>query len=128
MFFTIFLNGALGLAMYIVLLYCIGDPNAAIASPTGYPFIEIFYNATQSNAGTTVMACIIIALIIFATFGFVASASRQLWAFARDKGVPFSDTIATVSIPSLDVSGYILGLNQLLRSTAASRFLFTPLP
>lgn len=83
MFFTIFLNGALGFAMMMVILFCIGNVDDALKTPTGYPFIEIFRNATQSNAGATAMASILIALIIFATFGYVASASRQLWAFAR---------------------------------------------
>lgn len=84
MFFTIFLNGALGFAMMISILYCIGDVDNALSTPTGWPFIEIFRNATQSNAGATAMTSILIAMIIFATFGYVASASRQLWAFARE--------------------------------------------
>ncbi|KAF2471005.1 putative amino acid permease [Lindgomyces ingoldianus] len=96
MFFTIFLNGALGFAMIIAILFCIGDVDNALATPTGYPFIEIFRNATQSTAGATAMTSILIALIIFATFGYVASASRQLWAFARDQGLPFSNVIAKV--------------------------------
>jgi choline transport protein len=83
MFFTIFLNGALGLSMMISILFCIGNVDDALATPTGYPFIEIFHNATQSNTGATAMASILVAMIVFATFGFLASASRQMWAFAR---------------------------------------------
>jgi amino acid transporter len=115
MFFTIFLNGALGFAMILAILFCIGDVNNAMSTPTGYPFIEIFKNATQSKTGATAMTSILISMIIFATFGYVASASRQLWAFARefllvnnqfhetdsmvgDMGLPFSDHIARVSV------------------------------
>lgn len=97
MFFTIFLNGALGFTMVMVVLFCIGDVESALGSPTGYPFIEIFRNATQSKAGATAMTSILIAMIIFATFGYLASASRQLWAFARDQGLPFSNIIARAS-------------------------------
>ncbi|KAF1974223.1 amino acid transporter, partial [Bimuria novae-zelandiae CBS 107.79] len=100
MFFTIFLNGALGFAMMVSILFCIGDVEKALATSTGYRFIEIFRSATQSNAGATVMTSILIALIIFATFGYVASASRQLWAFARDRGLPLSDVLAKVEPPS----------------------------
>ena len=96
MFFTLFLNGALGFAAFVALLFSIGDIDSALHSPTGYPFIEIFYGATKSRAGTTVMTSVIIVLIICATFGYVASSSRQLWAFARDRGVPFSGTLAKV--------------------------------
>jgi choline transport protein len=39
----------------------------------------------------------LITLVICATFGFLASASRQTWAFARDKGLPFSDFLSYVS-------------------------------
>lgn len=96
MFFTIFLNGALGLGSYIALLFSIGDIDAALATPTGWPFIEIFYNATNSKAGTTAMTSVLIVLIICATFGYVAAASRQMWAFARDRGVPFHSYLAKV--------------------------------
>ena len=43
MFFTILVNGALGFGSIIALLYSIGDVEAALESPTGWPFIEIFY-------------------------------------------------------------------------------------
>jgi choline transport protein len=96
MFFTIFINGALGFAMYIVILFCFGNPTETLDTPTGWPFIQIFYNSTQSKAGATAMTSILIAMYIFATFGFLASASRQAWAFARDNGLPFSDIFKRV--------------------------------
>lgn len=96
MFFTIFVNGALGFGSIIALLYSIGDVDAALSSPTGWPFIEIFYQATQSKGGATAMTSVLIVLIVCATFGYVASASRQLWAFARDRGVPGWQLISKV--------------------------------
>lgn len=96
MFFTIFLNGALGFAAFVALLFSIGDVETALSSPTGYPFIQIFYGATKSKAAATVMTSVIVVLAICATIGYVASSSRQLWAFARDRGVPFSSTFAKV--------------------------------
>ncbi|EMC93957.1 hypothetical protein BAUCODRAFT_216276 [Baudoinia panamericana UAMH 10762] len=95
MFFTIFINGALGFATYIFILYCFGDPEDVL---TNYPmpFIGIFYNALQSKAGTTALTSLLIAMYIFATFGFVASASRQAWAFSRDHGLPLSKVFRRV--------------------------------
>jgi len=90
MFFTIFVNGALGFATYIFILYCMGDPTVALSQISGMPFVEIFYNALGSKAGATALTSLLIAMYIFATFGFVASASRQAWAFARNNGLPGS--------------------------------------
>ena len=96
---TIILNGMLGLGTVIVFLFCLGDMHMALNSNTGYDFIEVFYNATQSKAGTTVMTSILLSLAMFATFGLLASASRQTWAFARDKGLPFSGVLSKVHPP-----------------------------
>lgn len=94
---TVVLNGVMGFAMLIALLFCLGDLDDALTSPTGFPFIEIFRQATHSNAGTTVMTALIMLLLIAAAIGIMATASRQLWAFARDGGVPFSNYLSRVS-------------------------------
>ena len=98
---TIFINGALGLAICIAFSFTIGDVQAALASTTGYDFIEVFYNATDSLAGSSVMTSILIALVTCASFGFLATASRQTWAFARDRGLPFSDYLSYVGTSAL---------------------------
>lgn len=97
---TILLNGALGFAMVLALCFCVGDLEAALASPTGYDFIEVFYNATNSHAATSAMTAVLIVLVICATFGFLASASRQTWAFARDSGLPCSKFLSHVGAVS----------------------------
>ncbi|RAL07831.1 amino acid transporter [Aspergillus homomorphus CBS 101889] len=94
---TILLNGSLGFAIVLAFLFCIGDMEKALDSATGYDFIEVFFNATRSHAGTSVMTAIPTALVICASFGFLASTSRLTWAFARDKGVPFADYFSHVS-------------------------------
>jgi choline transport protein len=71
-------------------LYCFGDPEETLGPPYGQPFIQIFQNALQSRGGTTVLTSLLITMYVFATFGFVASASRQTWAFSRDNGLPLS--------------------------------------
>ena len=86
--FSIVLNGSMGFGMAIALLFCLGDVDAALNTPTGYPFIEIFYQAVQSRTGASVMVSLIVVLAICATVGTMASASRQLWSFSRDKALP----------------------------------------
>ena len=97
MFFTIFINGAMGFATYVFILYCFGNVQETLGAPYGLPFIQIFYNAMQSKDGTTAMISLLIAMYIFATFGFVAAASRQAWAFSRDNGLPLSRLFKRVS-------------------------------
>ena len=69
----------------------VGDVATVLATPTGYPFIQVFYNATRSKGGATAMTSIMIVLSTANGMTNMATASRQLFAFARDRGVPFSD-------------------------------------
>ncbi|KAE9961348.1 hypothetical protein EG327_004581, partial [Venturia inaequalis] len=86
---TAVLNGTLGLIMVITYCFCITDLETTLASPTGYPFITVFYNATGSKGATTAMTLIIIILILSAGVSLLATASRQAFAFARDEGLPW---------------------------------------
>ena len=88
---TTLLNGALGFGIVIAVLFVTTDITAALSSPTGalgYPFMQIFYDATGSKAGASVMIAIIIIMDAAGTIAFLATASRLVWAFARDKGLP----------------------------------------
>ncbi|KAJ9298651.1 hypothetical protein DTO271G3_3618 [Paecilomyces variotii] len=93
---SILLNGALGFGFLIAVLFSMGDLQAALATPTGYPIIEIFYQATGSKKAATAMVCGLVASAVFSTLGLMASASRTTWAFARDNGLPLSDRIAHI--------------------------------
>lgn len=91
------LNGCLGFGMIMATLFCLGNIQDALDTPTGYPFLEIFYQATGSTAGTAVMGSIVTILTSSATVGSLASSSRVLWAFARDRGLPGWRTLCKVS-------------------------------
>lgn len=93
---SIALNGTLGFSMLIAILFCIGDINAALDTRTGFPFIEIFRQATTSTKGATAMSSLIVSLVIFATIAVLAAASRMMWAFARDQGLPGARYLAKV--------------------------------
>jgi amino acid transporter len=85
---TVFINGALGFGMLIAVLFCMGDLNEALESPTGYPYMQIFYQATNSLGGTLTMLCILLIIGICSTIGMLAATSRQFWSFTRDRGMP----------------------------------------
>ena len=79
---SLIINGALAFSMLVAILFCMGDVTAAVGSPTGYPFIEIFTQATASKAGATVMASIVTILAFCAIIAALASSSRMIWSFA----------------------------------------------
>lgn len=94
MLWTTFFNGALGWVMLITFCSCLGDVDDVLNTPTGFPFLAVFENATQSNAGATGLSIIIVIMTIAGNLTGVATASRQLWAFSRDQGMPFSSYFA----------------------------------
>ncbi|KAL8924240.1 MAG: hypothetical protein Q9172_002780 [Xanthocarpia lactea] len=108
--YSVYLNGAMGFLMAATLCFCLGDLAAIVDTPTGIPFIQVFYNATQSYTATNILVTIFIINLTACCVSTLATASRQLWSFARDKGVPFSGWFAQVS-PTMHVP---------VRATAAS--------
>lgn len=97
-------NGLMALVMGVTFIFCIGDIDDVLASPTYEPFIQVFFNATQSYAGTTIMSFIIMLMLTSACISEVATASRQLWSFARDNGKHTSPA------PSNSFADTLLGL------------------
>ncbi|KAL8837001.1 MAG: hypothetical protein Q9170_002690 [Blastenia crenularia] len=103
MVWTTLLNGVLGFAMLIAILFVTVDIERVLASPTGalgFPFMQIFYDATGSLAGASTMICIIIVMMICAAIAFLATSSRIVFAFGRDKGLPFWRAMSTVQAGS----------------------------
>lgn len=91
------INGAVGFAMMITVLYCLGDVETVLSSPTGFPFIQIFADSVGNIAGATVMVAVVLALTWACAIGITTTASRMTWSFARDKGLPFSRFISVVN-------------------------------
>jgi len=99
---TTVINGAMAFVMIITFCMVLGNLDEIIFTPTTQPFIAVFYQATQSLAGTNAMTALIIFMQMFCNLSIVATASRQLFAFARDKGTPFGGWLAYVR-PGWDV-------------------------
>ena len=96
MMFSILVSGALALSMMIATLFVTVNLQSSLKSPTGYAFMDIFFQATGSVSGATVMACIITVMQLFANVGLLASCSRMSWSFARDRGLPGYKTLVKV--------------------------------
>jgi hypothetical protein len=94
------LNGVVGLSMYIAILFCASNLQDAITSPYVYPFIKVLLQALNSVAGTAVILAMIIIIDLGCVIAVVATSSRMLWSFARDRGIPGWRHISGVSVPS----------------------------
>lgn len=90
MIWTLIVNGLTGFIMVITFAFSIGNLEGALAPTYDYAYLDAFYIATNNKAGATIMACLIILMCMCSTISNVATASRQMFAFARDKGMPFS--------------------------------------
>ena len=97
MVWSFFLNVPFTMVICLMIVFCIGDITAATTSPTGFPFIYMFQNATQSVGGTTALTVLVLILLVMITISALASTSRQTFAFARDGGLPFYKWIGQVS-------------------------------
>lgn len=86
---SVAINGCLGFGMIIAMMFCAGsDLGGTLGSLTGYNYMGIFVEATNSISGSLTMIAIVIIIYVCSMMGLLAAASRQLWSFSRDRGVP----------------------------------------
>jgi len=107
---TVIINSTMGFLMLITTCFSLGDVPSILSTPTGYPHIQILYNTTGSAAGTSVLSAVLIIMSIFSCVNNVATSSRQLFAFARDNGIPFAEFLSRVQ------PGWDIPLNSVLVS------------
>ncbi|CAJ2504659.1 Uu.00g120530.m01.CDS01 [Anthostomella pinea] len=93
------------------LLFCVNNIDDVISSTAG-PLLQIFMDATKSKAGSTCLLMFPLVCMLFTSTALMTTSSRMSYAFARDRGLPFSHIFAKVH-PTLDVP-----LNALLWTTA----------
>jgi choline transport protein len=83
--------------MLLATLFCMGDPSAVLASSTPFPFMPIFQTAVRSTPGAVAMSAIVVAMLVIASTGCLASTSRVYWALARDCALPGWHALARTS-------------------------------
>lgn len=93
---TATLNYSLGFIMTITIMSTLGNVEEILVTPTGQPYIQVLFNATQSRKGTSIMAAVVAILLLFAAVNLATTVSRQLFAFARDQGLPGSRWLAHI--------------------------------
>lgn len=100
-----------GFIFLTILLFVSGGDTEAIIESAAGPLLEILYKATSSKAGAICLLIFPLVCLLFATVTIMTTSSRMTYAFARDRGLPFSRYFARVH-PSLG-----LPLNALVLTT-----------
>jgi choline transport protein len=95
-------NYIMGFLMTITIMSTLGDVSSIMSTSTGQPYIQVVLNATGSLAGTSVLTAVVAVLLLFSAVNLVTTSSRQLFAFARDKGLPFSKVLGYVSASTIE--------------------------
>ena len=96
MIWSVLINGLMGFVWVITLLYVSPDLNTLLTEPTGVAIIGIL-SAAFNVGGTIFVSVILIYMLVVASVGLTASTSRTVWAFARDRGLPFQQFLTYVS-------------------------------
>lgn len=96
MILSVLINGLLAWGAIITILFCIGDPIEVSQTPYSLPIVQILLNSTGSIGATTTIMTLILFVGVVAVFSTLASVSRLTWAFAKDKGLPFSQIFSKV--------------------------------
>jgi len=83
-------NVSLGIVMLIAMLFCIGPLEDVLESDVPY---LLLFNNTGSPALSLALNIILFLLIYSGNITALATCGREMWAFARDKGLPWSGWI-----------------------------------
>ena len=93
---SVYIGAVTGFVFLVAACFCIGNIEDTATSPTLVPIIAIFQNSTQSVAGSTCLTVLLIVICFGAANGLTAEGGRSIYAFARDRGLPFSDVWSKV--------------------------------
>jgi len=88
--------GIIGLVFIIPILFCVGDIEAILASPTGEPIAQIFYDST-GKGGALGLLFLVVVMQFLAGLASVTANSRMTWAFSRDGALPLGNYLKRVN-------------------------------
>ena len=89
------INFCLTFPAILTVAYHIPTIDDALADPTLYPIIYVL-RQSMSNTWLTVMLTFMLFLLVCSNMAYLAAVTRDIWAFARDQGFPFSNWISRV--------------------------------
>ncbi|KAL8276399.1 hypothetical protein RQP46_011197 [Phenoliferia psychrophenolica] len=120
-FWGVAISAVAGFAYILALLFNISDLEGVLSSVTGSPLMQIFLDSLGLSGGTFCMFLNIISLFLAIT-GILCASSRNVYAQARDGGLPFSFLLSKIH-PTLSVPIPALLLNSLVPAVLACIYL-----
>lgn len=96
MFWTVIINGIIGLIATISFIFAIPSVSDAVNDPSGFSMIYVFNLAAGTN-GAICLTMVQLVLLMFGNIAYQAATARQTFAFARDGGFPMSGWISKVN-------------------------------
>lgn len=97
---AIAINGLLSFLMAMTLIFCVGDTEAVLTvadNYNGYALLAIFQNAVSNPHALNTMVFLVIFGLTNCAISETAVASRQVWSFVRDNGLPFGGWLSQVN-------------------------------
>ena len=79
-----------GFLFNIVLAFCMGSPDKILGSSLYQPVAQIFYDVLGKGGAITFTVCAFI-ILKFVTFTAMQALGRTVFAFSRDRLIPFSN-------------------------------------
>lgn len=99
---SITVSGVLGFSTALIITFTTPSFEDVLNSDSKYPFMEVLIKTLSSNGAAAFLVACIIALAQASTTASLAVASRLLWSFSRDRGVPFWQWLRVVrQLPTL---------------------------
>lgn len=93
MWWSFLMNVFMGVIALITMLFCIGSLEDAMNAEV--PYIQLFINS-GSNALAYALTIILFLLIFSGNITALATTSREVFAFSRDRGFPFSNWLSKI--------------------------------
>ncbi|KAF2997018.1 hypothetical protein E8E14_004973 [Neopestalotiopsis sp. 37M] len=94
---SVVLNCLMMFAWLVVAAYALGDVDALAEAPLGVALVGLYMNATNSKPATTFLVMCHAFTLYVSLANIFASVARLTWAFAENKGLPFSEYIVHIS-------------------------------
>ncbi|ROW08712.1 hypothetical protein VPNG_06378 [Cytospora leucostoma] len=94
MWWSYIVNTAMAFVMLVTMLYTIGPLESILDADL--PYLNLFSN-TGSEGVAVFLAVVLLVLTFSGNITALATTSREVWAFARDRGFPFSTWISRLN-------------------------------
>ncbi|KIV82016.1 hypothetical protein PV11_04157 [Exophiala sideris] len=123
---TILIGFVTTLPLILAMMFTVRSIDDVLASPL--PSLEVYYQATGSAVAATALEVILTIIFFTAIISEWTTCSRMVWAFARDKGVPFHayfshiDTKKQIPVRAMFVSIIFCALYGLLYFASSTAF------